>query len=85
VHVGAVPLWIDSTRTGRERLQKIDDAPDRRSEMIKNWMLWVAIVITILLAGFIISRLPVHSARGESPAPAIGNQAMERTATTPAR
>jgi cytochrome c-type biogenesis protein CcmH/NrfF len=53
--------------------------------MIKNWMLWVAIVITILLAGFIISRLPVRDARGESPAPASGNQAMERTATVPAR
>jgi len=35
---------------------------------MKNWMLWVAIVIALLAAGYIIARLPVPAARGEAPA-----------------
>jgi len=40
--------------------------------MIKNWMLWVAIAITILVAGYVIANLPVRAERGEGPVRAIG-------------
>ena len=43
---------------------------------MKNWMLWVAIVITLLVAGYIIARLPVPAARGQGQVPAIGNPAL---------
>ncbi len=43
---------------------------------MKGWMWWVAIAITILAAGYVIARLPVPAARGEGPAPTIGNPAL---------
>ncbi len=43
---------------------------------MKNWMLWVAIVIALLAAGYIIARLPVPAARGEAPVPALRNPAL---------